>query len=349
MPYNNIGSTKYTIDSAGHISNGAGTSSIVMGTMANDAAPSSANAFLMSELEKRDTLVRKPLTTYTWEKNIPVKVGGGWAEYASNLNIDYGLSGGTANGPVHANGSNSVPVVQGNFGKDLYKAHIVAMFLRINEFDAERAQITGRSLDQLLTDGVRLAYEKHMDANVFVGLSDYGTTGLLNNPNVIAQSVAKGASTKTTWKDKTADEILDDINGAITTVWERSGNDMSAIPNHILLPFGQYNYIATTKVSPLAEKTILTFLQENNICNINGGDLVFGMSNYAKGAGASSTDRMAVYVDDARFIAVEELQPLTRRRTIYNSDALAMDTLYAANVSEVEMFYNQTIGYFDGI
>lgn len=343
--YKDIGISKYTVDSNGHITNGVASS--MMNGFAADAAPSSSNAFLISELEKRDPLVRQPLTTYTWSKNIPVKTGGGWVEYASNLNIDFGLSGGTGDGAVHANGSNSVPVVQGNFGKDLYKAHIVAMFLRINEFDAERAQITGRSLDSLLTSGVRLAYEKHMDQNVFKGVN--GTTGLLNNPNVTAQSVAAGAKSKTTWADKTADEILADINGAITTVWGRAGNDMSAIPNHILLPFEQYNYIATTKVSELAEKTILTFIQENNICNINGGNLVFGMSNYAKDAGAGNTDRMAVYVHDPRFIAVEELQPLTRRRTIYNSNALSMDTLYAANVSEVEMFYYQTIGYFDGI
>lgn len=347
MPYNDIGVAKYTIDNNGHITNGV--ASAIMNDFANDAAPSSSGAFLVSELEKRDTLVRQPLTTYTWEKNVPVKVGGGWVEYASNLNIDFGISGGTGNGVVNANGSNAVPVIQGNFGKDLYKAHIVAMFLRINEFDAERAQITGRSLDSLLTQGVRLGYEKHMDESTFKGLSGYGTTGLLNNPNVTAQSVAAGASTKTTWADKTPNEILADVNGAITTVWGRAGNDMSAIPNHITLPFEQYNYIATTKVSDIAEKTILTFILENNICNINGGNLVFGMTNFAKGAGASSTNRMVVYVMDPRFVAVEELQPLTRRRTIYNPNALSMDTLYAANVSETEIFYTQTVGYFDGI
>lgn len=186
--YKDIGISKYTVDSSGHVTNGF-NSPMGIRDFATDASPSTSGAFLVSELEKRDPMVRQPLTTYTWSKNIPVKVGGGWAEYASNFNIDFGLSGGTSNGPVHANGSNAVPVIQANIGKDLFKTHIVAMFLRINEFDAERAKITGRNLDSLLTDGVRLGYEKHMDANVFVGVN--GTTGLLNNPNVIAQSCCK--------------------------------------------------------------------------------------------------------------------------------------------------------------
>lgn len=356
MSFQNVGTStlsKFTVDSDGHVSDGlyGGPARMTPRGFAADAAPSSGNAFLISELEKRDPLVRQPLTTYTWSKNIPVRTGGGFVDYVSALNIDFGMSGGSTHGPVSTNGSNSVPVVQANFGKDLYKAHIVAMFMRINEFDMEKAQIIGRSLDQLLTDGIRLAYEKHMDANVFTGLSEYGTTGLLNNPNVTASSVASnGATTPSTlWSAKTPVQILDDINTAITTVWAASGYDMAAIPNHVLIPFEQYNYIATAPSSELTTKSILTYLEENNVAKVNGSELVFGQSAYAKGAGSGSTDRMAVYVHNPRFLAVDELQPLTRRRSVYNSDALAFDTLYAANVSEVEMFYTASIRYFDGI
>lgn len=350
MSFKNVGVSKYTVDGSGSLRSGyAAPAQMPTGGFASDAAPSSGNAFLISELEKRDPLVRQPLTTYTWSKNIPVRTGGGYVDYVSNLNIDFGFSGGTADGLVNSNGANSVPVVQGNFGKDLYKAHIVAMFMRINEFDMEKMQIVGRSLDQLLTDGIRLGYEKHMDANTFIGMKQYGTTGLLNNPNVLASGVVAGASTHTQWNQKTPKEILTDVNTAITTVWAASGNDMSAVPNHILLPFEQYNYIATTMTSDLATMSILTYLLENNVAKVNGSDLVFGQSNYAKGIGAGGTDRMAVYVHNPRFLAIDELQPLTRRRSTYNSDALSMDTLYAANVSEAELFYNQTIQYFDGI
>jgi len=319
---------------------------------ASDAsAPSSTGAFLTSELEKRDPLVREPLTTFTWEDNIPVRTGGGWVEFLSNLNINYGSAGSDDDANVAANGADVMPVIQANFGKDIYKTHIFIQPISINEFDMLRQNITGRSLDKLLSDGVRLNYEKHMDKNVFLGLAKYGTYGLLNNPAVIHGLVAQGAASGTPrdWAHKTADEILYDVNTANQTVWDAGGNDMSAIPNHILLPFAQFNLLISTKISALGSISVMTFLEENNIAKHFGTELKFGVSLYGKGAGAGVTDRMAVYRHDERFMAVEELQPLTRMRTMYTPRNQSYDTNYAANISEVELFYTQTIQYFDGI
>jgi hypothetical protein len=320
---------------------------------ARDAAASSTNAFLVSELEKRDPLIRQPLTTYTWPDNIPVRTGGGWMEFLSNLTIDYGSAGADDDANVTANGADVMPTIQPNIGKDIYKTHLFIQPTAINEFDMLRQQITGRSLDKLCNDGVRLNYDKHMDKNVFVGLTRYGTTGLLNNPNVYKTLVAQGSGTGSPrdWAHKTADEILADVNGAIITVWGDAGNDMSAIPNHILLPFTQYNMLISRKVSEYADKSIMDFLMENNIASKRGEQLVFGVSLWGAGAGVGNpaTDRMAVYRHDERFIAVDELQPLTRMRTVYSSRHTSYDTNYAANISEVEIFYTATIGYFDAI
>ena len=317
----------------------------------NDAQIANGGAFLISELEKRDPKIREPLMSLTYPRDIPVKTGGGWVEFISALNIDYGITGGSGDGAVHAGGANNIPVIQANFGRDLFKTHLYSSIMRIMFVDMQRQQVTGRSLDQLLTDGIRLNYDKHMEQNVYMGLPRFGTTGLLNNPNVIAQNVAvgSGASGSTEWRNKTPDEILADINNAIIAGWAAAEYDLSAIPNHILLPYEQYNYIATTKVTSIADKTILTFLLENNTAKINGGDLFIGATAWNKGAGAGGTDRMVAYVHNARFIAVEELVPLARTMTQPNIDALAYDSVYMANISEVELFYLQPIVYFDGI
>lgn len=314
-----------------------------------DAAIANGGAFLTSELEKRDPKIREPLTSTTYPRDIPIKTGGGWVEFISSLNIDFGITGGSGGGAVHAPGANAVPVVQANFGRDQFRAHLYASVMRIMFVDMQRQQVTGRSLDQLLTDGIRLNYDKHMDANTYVGIAAYGTTGLLNNPNVVASNVAMGAAGSTNWKTKTPDEILIDINEAILAGWAAAEHDLSAIPNHILLPYEQYNHIAVTKVSEAAEKTILTFLMENNVATKNGGDLFIGATSWNKGAGAGGTDRMVAYVHNDRFIAMEELVPLARTMTQPNIDALAYDSVYMANLSEVEVFYTQPIVYYDGI
>ena len=314
-----------------------------------DGAIATAGAFLVSELEKRDPIVRVPLTSFTYARDIPIKTGGGWVDHTSNLNIDYGVTGGSSNGLVQAGGANGSPLIQMNLEKDVYQTHVFNTTMRIKFVDMMRSNITGRSLDKLLSDGVRLAYDKHMDANVYVGMTQYGSSGLVNNANIVATTVAVGASTYTEWNKKTPAEILNDINTAINDVWAAAGYDLRAMPNHIIIPHEQFNYIATQPVSSLSEKSILTYLQENNVAAKNNVELVIAGVPWCKGAGTGTTDRMVVYVHNEQFLAVEELAPLSRVMTSPSTEAQAYDSLYMANLSEVEFFYTQTVRYYDGI
>jgi hypothetical protein len=309
----------------------------------------SGQAFLTSELEKRDTLVRTPLTSFTYTRDIPIRVGGGWVDFVSAMGVGYGVTGGSGDGAVTAGEADGIPLVQADFSKDLHKAHMIAVGTRVFWIDQMKGNVTGRNLDTLLRDGVRLTYDKHMDENTYKGFAKYSTTGLLNDADVTVTNAAAGAGGTATWATKTADEILKDVNDAILTAWAAAEYDLDAIPNHIVLPYEQYNYIATTKVSQLAEKTILTFLLENNVAKANGGDLFIGATSWAKGAGVGNTDRMLVYVNKERYVAIDELVPLTRAMTTPNAERFSYDTTYAGNVSEVEVFYPMTMLYVDGI
>ena len=311
---------------------------------AMDAAGiASGQAFLTSELEKRDMLVRTPLTSFTYSRDIPVRVGGGWAEFVSAMNVGYGLTGGSGEGMIGSGSADGIPMVQADFGKDLWKTHAIYAGTRVFWIDMQKGNMTGRNIDTLLRDGLRMAYDKHMDENVYAGFAKYGTTGLINNPDVVITNATK------TWATATPDEILEMVNNAILATWARAAYDLDAIPNHILLPYEQYNYIATTKVTNLAEKTILTFLEENNVSGKNGGDLFIGATVWCKGAGTGSTDRMIVYSNKERYVAIAELVPLTRAMTTPNAERFSYDTAYAGNVSETEVFYPETITYTDGI
>lgn len=311
---------------------------------AMDAAGiASGQAFLTSELEKRDMLVRTPLTSFTYTRDLPIRVGGGWAEYVSAMNVGYGITGGSGDNLVQASSVDGIPLVQANFGKDLWKTHVISAGTRVFWVDMMRGNMTGRNLDTLLRDGLRMTYDKHMDENAYVGFERYGTTGLVNNPDVTTTNATK------TFAGATADEILKEINDAILEAWEAAGYDLDAVPNHIIMPYEQYNYIATTRVSDLAEKTILTFLLENNVAKQNGSDLFIGATAWCKGAGADGADRMVVYCNKERFVAMDELVPLTRAMTTPNAERFSYDTAYAGNVSEVEVFYGETIVYVDGI
>ncbi|MBD5153093.1 MAG: DUF2184 domain-containing protein [Oscillibacter sp.] len=313
--------------------------------MTMDAAGiASGMAFLESELEKRDPLLRKPLTSVTYPRDIVVKTGGGWVDYVSAQAVGYGITGGSGDSPIQAGGSNGLPIIQANLEKGLYKAHTFAAALRVMWVEMQKANYIGRSLDQLLQDGMRMAYDKHMDQNVYIGVEEYGSTGLLNNPNVTESAVTGG-----TWATKTKEQILADINSAITQVWEAAEYDEDAMPNHILLPYEQYTYILNTMVTELATETIMDYVLKNNVAAKNGKSLYIGATKWCKGAGTGGADRMAVYVNHERFLQVEELVPLARVMSQPNAANFCYDTAYAANLSEVELFYPQTMMYFDGI
>mgnify|MGYP000983542507 FL=1 len=62
------------------------------------AAVSSGLAFLESELEKLDPLLREPLTSTTYPRDIEIESGGGWVEATSAFNVEYSVTGGQADG-----------------------------------------------------------------------------------------------------------------------------------------------------------------------------------------------------------------------------------------------------------
>ena len=189
-----------------------------------------------------------------------------------------------------------------------------------------------------------------MDENVYRGFDAYGTTGLLNDPEAVESTVAAvGTDGSTKWADKTKEQILADINAAITAAWAAAEYDESAMPNHILLPYEQYGHILTTMVTDLAAESILDYLLKNNVASKNGGSLFIGATRWCKGAGTGGTDRMAVYVNHERFLKMDELVPLGRVMSGPNVANVCYDTAYMANISQVQLLYPQTMTYWDGV
>lgn len=313
-----------------------------------DAATSAGYAFLVGELEKRDMKVREPLTAVFWPRDIPVKTGGGWVDFTSTLNVGYATSGGADGGAVGSE-TNAIAMIQANLGKDVYPVRTWAHRLGIPFVDQAKLQQIGRSLDQILDKGIRLAYQKTLDQNGYLGFTDAGTTGLVNDPNVGHSSAAAGASGSTTWALKTPVEILDDINQAMAAGWKASGYDISGMPNQILIPVKQFNYLVETPVTTAGTQSILNYVLENNIGHNQGVELVIAPRPFCEGAGAGSTDRMVVYVNDEDRVNFDLPVPLSRIMTQPNVQTLSFETAYAGQYSVLKILYYEPISYVDGI
>lgn len=311
-------------------------------------------AFLVGELEKRDPKLLEPMTSTTWQRDIVANTGGGWIEFTSNYFVDYGTTGANHRGIIGGN-TTAIPVLQANITKDNFKVFTWSNIVKVPFIDQAKLSQIGRSLDQIYDKGLRLNYNKTLDENVYFGFAEYGTEGLVNSSEIVAEMAAQNAAGDSRkWEDKTPDEILADINNALTAAWAESGYDVSGMPNHIGLPPKQYAYLLSQKVSGAADKSILTYLLENNIAKAQGVDLVIVPMRQLAGQGTGSTtqapvDRMVVYVNDEDKVSFDLPVPLSRIMTQPSVEHLSYLSAYAGQIGQVKFLYTQCARYVDGI
>ena len=104
-----------------------------------DSAVASGMAYITGELEKMDPKVREPLTSVTWQRDMVAKTGGGWVEYTSTYNVDYGTTG-PNDLSIVGTASNTIPVMQVSTEKNLYKVFTWMHMMRINFVDMAKAK-----------------------------------------------------------------------------------------------------------------------------------------------------------------------------------------------------------------
>ena len=315
--------------------------------MAYDA---SGLAFLTGELEKREEKLKEPLTAVTWPRDMPVITGGGWVDSISSFNVSYGSSGGTADGLI-SNDSNEFPVVQADVEKDVHRTFMWGHIIRVGMIEQQKMRQIGRSLDQMFDKGLHLAHDKKMDENVYVGFPAMGTYGLVNHPDVTTVSAPAHTSggTDTEWENKTPDEILKDINSILTATIKASEYDERGMADSILIPYSQFEMLVSRKVGVTGDKSILTFLEENNIAKKQGINLTILPCRWCDARGTGGADRMVAYRNSKDMIHLDITVPLKRLYTMPSPEHVAYLSPYVTQFSQIIPEYITHMMYMDGI
>ena len=144
---------------------------------------------------------------------------------------------------------------------------------------------------------MRTACDNLIEQTVFFGDPAVGFRGFLNYQGITVTNAVNGASKKATWADKTAAEIIKDVNDAINKVWTDSKGVF--LPNTVFLPLAQYALINQLPMVLSGGQAVLLsaaeYLKKNNIfTNLRGQDLQIIPIRYLAKAGAASADRMVV-------------------------------------------------------
>ena len=317
----------------------------------NDAAVSSGLTFLQGELERLDPVIRTPLGKSSYARDIKIITGGGWVQQISNYNVNYGIGGGIMN--LQGGIQNEIARIQADLSKDSIKTSLFQSAFSVKYIDLQFNKLTGRDIESMLEDGTRLLYDRYIDRAVYKGFPDQEIYGLVNHPSVTASNVAMNAgNTSRKWKDKTPQEIMDDINDAIETAWAATEYDDSAVPNHILIPPEQFALLQGTIMSVngvITNASVLDYIKNNNMANTLGQYLEIYPCRHCIGAGTDSKDRMVVYKNDSQFVDFQIPIELFPSMTGVNTEDWTYDTLYQALLGAVRVHYPMAMAYKDGI
>jgi hypothetical protein len=310
----------------------------------------SALAYYVNQLENLDKRLYLPLVSVTWGRDIKLRSGIVMSnESTSFIQSQFAgngtLQNTTGNMPWLSPETTAIPGVTINGKKVVLPLRLLAREVSYTSVELERSQATGQPIDAQKIDALNTLYQMNTDQMAYIGSSDVGATGLLNDASVAVTNLPAGGAGSTTWALKTPDEILADCNNMLTSVWLSAG--YAVCPGKILLPPTQFGLISTAKVSSAGNISILKYIKENAITNeINGQPLDIQPCKWLAGAGGAGADRMMVYTnseDRVRFPMV----PIRRETSYYLGIRYFAPYLWA--FGQVEFVYPETAGYGDGL
>lgn len=210
------------------------------------------------------------------------------------------------------------------------------------------AQRNGRgrySPEQIRQQAAIRGLEEALNDQVFFGTPETNIYGAINHPLVPNGPVAVGASGKTTWQDKTADEILADINGLADMIWSHS--KMRERPNKLLVSPRCWSLLKNRRVGVAGSTwcSILTYIVQNSQYFQSEDDIV--PINELAGAGYDGTDKMVAYVKNPDKVCVEIPQEAESMPVQQNLFSYIM--LWYAYSAGTVLRYPRSMGYAEGL
>lgn len=211
-----------------------------------------------------------------------------------------------------------------------------------------QAQMLGINLADRKAVAARRVSEEFIDNVAFFGDAQKGYTGAVNNPSVTAGSAAAtGTGSTTTWSTKTPDQILFDINTALSGIFDSTLTTEMA--DTLLIPETQYTYITTTRLDTYNPTTIYDWITRNNLYTVRTGrPLTIRSLRRLNTAGSGGTARMVAYRNSEEVLRLNLPMPF-RFFEPMRQGPFRWDVPGAFRVGGVDVSLPGAMRYVDGI
>ena len=322
---------------------GLESASVTFNTALSDA--DSGIAFMISQLSVLEPkLYETPYTKVFFENLVPIDTS--IAEYAET--VTYRSYDGVTMGKFIGASAKDLPSVAAQA-----EIHDVPLGYAGNSVQYSRDEMRKAIAMNMPVDStqMKLAYrgaKEHQQKVVFFGDEKRKMHGLFNHPNVTK------TNSSVDWNTATAQEIVDDINGFISSIWKDSNQYF--MPNTLLLDTARYELIATkpygvsTNGTQIGFTTVLDFIKQKNIAKIASGiDLdirpipFLSAANLTANGVAGNKDRMVAYEkSDENLVAY---MPIIPRFIAPQYDGLMIKVPMEYKISGTEFRYPQCAAY----
>lgn len=238
--------------------------------------------------------------------------------------------------------SDDIPLASTERSKFETSVHMAGIGYGYGLEEISQAQMLGIPLTADDANAARRAYEEMVDRVALAGDASKGFSGLFNFPGVTAGTAVTG-----NWNTATADQILADVNTALTV--QASGTMFTAFSDTLLLPYSKFLLLATRKVNDQGLESILTYLQKNNVYTATTGrPLLLKGLNGLDTSGAGGTARMISYRRDPSVLKMHIPMP-HRFLPVYQAGPIRWEVPGIFRLGGVDIRRPAEVRYTDGI
>lgn len=163
---------------------------------------------------------------------------------------------------ILAPGATDVPLVDADLTEETVKIYSIAAAFNISVQEVREAQMAGRPIEVTKADTVRKAIAEKENKIAFTGDKEHGIKGLTDAVGIQVYATPQNAgATSTKWKDKTGEEIVDDIIEAKSKVDILNGHEADTL---LLTPESK-KYLQKMVYNEFTKQTALQYIQSENM------------------------------------------------------------------------------------
>lgn len=248
-------------------------------------------------------------------------------------------------GWLHAN-AKDIHIADVNRSKNEVGIEMADIGYRWNlEEIGQAMMIPGTNLTSDRADAAFRAYEEFMDDLALRGKAEKNFSGLLNYPG-ITMVLAANVGGHTVWTQKTADQILADINDALTGIYVATLQVEMA--DTLLLPVACLTLLGTKRIDN-TDVSVLDYLTTKNVyTQITGRPLMIRAVRGLETAGQNGSGRMIAYRRDPQVLKMHVPMP-HMFLPVWQTGPMVFDIPGIFRTGGLEIRRPGSVRYVDGI